>query len=116
MEPQRPCRSPCGFSADGGAPIGGVGGTGPEMCPSDGARLLARLIAPRTTKITSQVSQKSRYPPRVWPRRNKTPTVMRTAGPMKLRITHRWHLQRIRSLIKVHPNLTKDDGLADRAT
>src|SRR5579859_182580 len=83
---------------------GGVGETGPEVWPSVGANALARLIAPTTIKITGQVVQKSKYPPRISPNRNKTPTVMTTAGPMRLRITQRRQLQRTRSFIEIHPS------------
>src|SRR5215467_11943483 len=71
------------------------------MCPSVEARLLARLIAPITIKITGQVARKSKYPPRIWSIRNKTPRVTRMAGPMRPRIVQRWQWQRTRSLIEV---------------
>src|SRR5689334_25209794 len=92
----------CGFCGGGMVP-GGVGGRGPEMCPSVGASALARLIAPMTIRITGNVLPKEKYPPRTWSRRNKTPTVMMTAGPMRPRIMHRRQLQRTRSLIENHP-------------
>src|SRR5207248_10020920 len=88
----------------GGVVPGGGGGTGPEMCPSSGARLLARLMTPITIRITGKVLPKERYPPRSWSRRNKTPTVTTTAGPMRPRITQRRQLQRMRSLIEIHPS------------
>src|SRR5215469_8741567 len=106
MDGQRP--EPCpwfayGFS-DGGAAPGGVGGTRPEMCPSAGARLLARLMTPITMRITGKVLLKERYPSRSWSRRNKTPTVTTTAGPIRPRITQRWQLQRTRLLIEIYPS------------
>src|SRR5256885_13242400 len=73
------------------------------MCPSVGAKLLARLIAPITIRITGNVLPKEKYPPPTWSRRNKTPTVMTTAGPMSPRIMQRRQLQRTPSLIESHP-------------
>src|SRR6202035_4316687 len=63
-----------------------------------GAIADARLMMPITTKITGQVCPNEK-PLRVCSRRNSMPTVMITAGPIKLRMVQRRQLQRMRSLI-----------------
>jgi hypothetical protein len=57
-------------------------------------------MMPITTRITGQVCPNEK-PLRVCSRRNSTPTVMITAGPIKLRMVQRRQLQRMRSLICV---------------
>src|SRR5262249_50681827 len=101
MERQRPWTGPGRFCG-GGAPVGGAGGTGPKLCPSAEATLLAKLIAPKTIRITGHVCLKSRYPPWISLSRNKRPRVMTTAGPINPRIMQRWQLQRTLSLIEFH--------------
>jgi hypothetical protein len=101
MEAYCPCPGyvPGGFC--GGTVGGGTGGTGgavEEMCPSMGASADARLITPMTTRITGHFWPNLK-PLWVCSRRNSTPTVMTTAGPIKLLMVHRRQLQRIRSLI-----------------
>src|SRR4029077_9797520 len=56
-----------------------------------------------TMRMIGNVLLNDRKPPRIWSSRNSKPTVMMTAGPIKLRMVQRRHVQRIRSLIEVHP-------------
>jgi hypothetical protein len=65
-----------------------------------GAIADARLMMPITTRITGQVCPNEK-PLRVCSRRNNIPTVMITAGPIKLRMVQRRQVQRMRSLICV---------------
>jgi hypothetical protein len=82
--------------------VGGTDGVAvaEEICPSMGAIADARLMMPITTRITGQVWPNEK-PLRVCSRRNNIPTVMITAGPIKLRMVQRRQLQRMRSLICV---------------
>jgi hypothetical protein len=57
-------------------------------------------MMPITTRITGHVCPNEK-PLRVCSRRNSIPTVMITAGPIKLRMVQRRQLQRMRSLICV---------------
>src|SRR5882672_6269512 len=69
----------------------------------------ARLTTPMTMRITGKVLPNDKKPPRIWARRNSKPTVMMTAGPIKLRMVQRRHAQRMRLLIEIHP--PKNNGL-----
>jgi hypothetical protein len=73
-----------------GVPAGGAGGAEFEMWPSMGESAEARLMTPITTRIIGHDWPKEN-PLRVCSRRNSTPTVMTTAGPIKLRMVQRRH-------------------------
>src|SRR6267378_5648084 len=73
------------------------------MWPSIGASAEARLTTPMTMRIIGKVLLKDKKPPRIWSRRNSKPTVVMTAGPIKLRMVQRRHAQPMRLLIEVHP-------------
>jgi hypothetical protein len=60
-----------------------------------GAREHARLIAPITMRIIGQVLRNAKVLPCIWSSRNNTPMVMISAGPRKLRMVQRGHLQRL---------------------
>jgi hypothetical protein len=61
----------------------------------------ARLMTPMTTRIMGH-DWPNENPLRVCSRRNSTPTVITTAGPIKLRMVQRRQLQRTRSLICIY--------------
>src|SRR6267378_3562871 len=73
------------------------------MWPSIGASAEARLTTPMTMRIIGKVLLKDKKPPRIWSRRNSKPTVVMTAGPIKLRMVQRRHAQPMRLLIEIHP-------------
>src|SRR6267142_3165340 len=103
-----PCPGPgngfCGrLGAGPGAPGGATGGKELSTWPSIGASAEARRTTPMTMRIIGKVLPNDKKPPRNWSRRNSKPTVMMTAGPIKLRMVQRRHAQRMRLLIEVHP-------------
>src|SRR5215471_12757071 len=73
------------------------------MWPSDEDNAEASCTAPMTSKMTGQVFEKEKNSPRIWSSRKSTPTVMTTAGPIKLRMVQRRQLQRTRLLIETYP-------------